>query len=388
MYNVDAKFHQLIAAGAKTRCRIYLFDKTVDPTDNADVIANGTLLKMLNTDTDSNGRIEQQGISFTDIFNKDTNVQVGCVESLEMNFGLINTDGAYSGYSFERCKVFIDAYDSSTTSWHSCPMGVYIVEQPQQTYSSIIHIRAFDLMQDLGAIADTWFNGIDWTTPRSISYILQSLATECGKPLSNGTLANLVNANVTYESAPFVSTARTFRDILAWIAEVTATNARFDRDGHLELRWFAAVNYSVNANQIGCGVFSIVRGEYDVSSVDGLKCYSYKQDEPITVGGSNSVYQISGNPFFTDDIEQLSNAVVGYAIVGTAVVYYSNVLAGLAMPILSRMNGLGRYTPLQMRIITDPSVEAGDIISVTYGETVYSMPRRMRTTPDSFSMSA
>lgn len=360
MYPVAQKFHEIITQdGTRTRLRVYLFDNTVDPTDDNDVQTNGTLLKMDANDTDSNNRIEASGANWTDIFNSKINPQIGSCVSEQFRFGLINTDGAYSVYQFDRCKMYLDAEDEATGTWYACPMGAYIIETPAQTYSSVINLSGYDMMQDLNKIADTWFNALDYTTPLTISDILTSLAMACGKTIKPSTLTNLVNKTVSFSAAPFVSVERTYKDILAWIAEVTASVARFDRDGYLELRWFdeAQINgitHYVNVDISGCGVYDILRGSYTVAQIDGVLARSVKLDNPVSVGSTGSVYQIMGNPFIADDdATDVTNKIT---------------------PILTKLNSLGAYTPLSVKAICDPSIEAGDIINVIYGGATYRMP--------------
>ena len=63
MYPVSANFHTLAIQDApKTRVRVYFINDYVDCTDDADVVANGTLLVGAVGDTDSNGRIGQNGV--------------------------------------------------------------------------------------------------------------------------------------------------------------------------------------------------------------------------------------------------------------------------------------------------------------------------------------
>ena len=78
MYQVNSTFHNLSTQDApKTRVRVYFIGAGVDCTDDAAVQTNGTLLVGAVGDTDSNGRIGQDGITFTEMFNPEKNIQIG-----------------------------------------------------------------------------------------------------------------------------------------------------------------------------------------------------------------------------------------------------------------------------------------------------------------------
>ena len=357
MYGVPNRFHTIVASGAETRIRIYLFGPGVDPTDDNDVQTNGTLLKMLPADTDSNSRIDQSGIQWQEILNKSKNLQIGGTASRVVTFGLINTDGAYNGYNFQMCKMYLDAWDADNSTWIPCPMGVYVFETPEQTFSNTIKLRAFDMMQDLDAIADSWFNNLPWSSGISIQQLFVLLANQCGKVVTIS--SSTVNRTITFTQRPFVSDNYTYRDILGWLAEVTGSVARFDRDGSIVLSWYKAARignntYTINANQSGSGVFKVVKGEYSVAAITGINVQCFEIDGTVPVGSAGSVYEICGNPFINDPD--------------------ANNIVTIVNPILTKISGLGSYVPIQIDTLIDWSIEAGDIINIVYNGTTYALP--------------
>lgn len=349
MYAVTSRFHELALSGERTRCRIYLFGNNVNYTDDNDVELNGELLKMLPTDTDSNARIRESGIGYTNYFNKDKNLQIGGTVSSQIAFEIVNTDGAYTGYNFSRCKVFIDIYDSANGVWLPCPIGVFMIRQPDQTYGSVISITGYDMMQELNGIADTWFNGIDWTDGVSLSDLASDMA-DYFEP----DIADRMAVNTMFTAAPFVSNNYTYRDILTWIAEASGTIAYMTRDGRLDLKWFDPVSYSRAIDQIGSGVFDCAIAEYSAARIYSVLVQSLNLDSPVRVGSGSNAYRISGNPFIADDTEA--------------------AITTKATPILTRIQSLGSYTPISLTMVTDWSIEAGDIITVSKGGTTYDLP--------------
>ena len=254
MYPVSADFHNLSIADAPTsRVRIYFIEANVDCTDDNDVQSNGTLLCMPG-ETDSNGRIEKGGVTINEFFNSDTNVQIGATVSSQIGMTLINRDGALDGFNYGRCKVYIDVYDDTNSTWLTCPMGVYNIAIPKRRKVQLVSATGYDQMQQLDEIADSWWNGLDWSNGITLLQIIQSMTATLGIYLSANTSANIVNSGLSYTEIPFTSIEMTYRDILSYIAETTGTIARFDRNGALDLRWFSDAVLSTDTQTYAGGL--------------------------------------------------------------------------------------------------------------------------------------
>ena len=119
MVNVDPNFHTLVQSDTvQTRLRIYFIDDSVDCTNDNDVMNNGTLLVYEQGDTDSDRRISQDGLTLRELFNKETDIQMGETLSSELDITFVNDDGGLDDFAFGRCKVFLDAYDSALDIWY------------------------------------------------------------------------------------------------------------------------------------------------------------------------------------------------------------------------------------------------------------------------------
>lgn len=274
MYPVASNFHNLsIQDAPKTRIRIYFIGDSVDCTDDADVVANGTLLVGKAGDTDSNGRIASSGVVFNEMFNPEKNVKLGSCVSSQISMTLMNFDGALNGYAFGRCKVYIDVYDAQNSTWLACPMGVYILEQPVKTRQRLISVTGYDQMQMLDADATVWWESIAWSAVTMLD-IIESMATQLGVSVSSGTATAMQNTTITYNFRPFDATGFTYRQIIALIGEASGTIVRFDRDGALDLRWFATA--TVDGEQTYTG--SMVSVPVPVATVETVTSLSV----PIT----------------------------------------------------------------------------------------------------------
>lgn len=360
MYPVSANFHTLAIQDApKTRVRIYFIGDAVDCTDDNAVQTNGTLLIGKAGDTDSNGRIGQNGITFSEFFNPDKNIQVGAAVSSQIGMTLLNTDGALDNFQYGRCKVYLDVYDTANSSWLTCPMGVYIIDLPTKRKVQLVNATGYDQMQKLDEICDTWWSALNWSGGITLSQLLTSLATQIGVSVSSNTASAIVNGSVSFTEEPFQCIEVTYREVLEYIAEATGTVARFDRNGALDLRWFAAAQISgntvtVNTDTVGNQCLAISVAEYSVAAVDLLKVKLYTDDIGTTVGTGTNQYTIVNNLF----LDGANSAAI----------------IAKATPIYNRLHGLGAYSPVSARIITDWSIEAGDIINIVNDSTTYSVP--------------
>lgn len=360
MYPVSANFHTLAIQDApKTRVRVYFIGDAVDCTDDNAVQTNGTLLIGKAGDTDSNGRIGQNGITFNEFFNSDKNIQVGAAVSSQIGMTLLNTDGALDNFQYGRCKVYLDVYDAANSSWLTCPMGVYIIDLPTKRKAQLVNATGYDQMQKLDEICDTWWSALNWSGGITLSQLLTSLATKIGVSVSSNTASAIVNGSVSFTEEPFQCIEVTYREVLEYIAEATGTVARFDRNGALDLRWFAAAqisgnNVTVNTDTVGNQCLAISVAEYSVAAVDLLKVKLYTDDIGTTVGTGTNQYTIVNN-LFLDGAN-------------------SSAIIAKATPIYNRLHGLGAYSPVSARIIMDWSIEAGDIINIVNGGTAYSVP--------------
>ena len=360
MYPVTGNFHTLATQDSpKTRCRIYFIDNTVDCTDDNDVQTNGTLLKWAVGDTDSNGRIGQNGVVFNEMFNPDKNIQIGRAVSSQIGMTLLNTDGALDNFQYGRCKVYLDVYDSVNSAWLSCPMGVYIIELPTKRKVQLINAVGFDQMTKLDAICDTWWNGLNWSGGLTLLQIVNSMATQLGVSVSSNTASAIVNSSLTFTAAPFDCVEVTYREVLEVIAEATGTVARFDRNGALDLRWLNTPTISgnpvtINTDTIGNQCLALDVAEYTVEKIDLLRAKFAEGDIGVTVGSGTNEYVITNNLFLN----------------GANTAAITNKLT----PIYNRLYGIAQYTPISGRFIFDWSVEAGDIINIVNDSTTYAVP--------------
>lgn len=345
MYPVNNRLHTLaFEENVKTRIRVYFISDSVDCTDDSDVQTNGTLLVGAAGDTDSNGRISfDQGVTFNEYFNPDKNIQIGTAVSSNVTMTLLNYDGALDGFSYGRCKIYLDAYDDENSVWLPCPMGVYIIDLPVKRKTKLVNVIGYDQMQKLDAVCDSWWNGLGWSSGLTILQILNSMATHLGMSVSSATASKMVNSGLSFTAAPFDCVEVTYREVLETIAEATGTVAKFNRDGELELRWFSLPSGGGDFGDSNC--FSLDVAEYNVSQIDALRLKFADGDIGVTIGSGTNEYVIQNNLF-------LNGA-------NTA------EITSKANPVYNRLSSFSQYAPVSGKMIYDWSLEAGDIIIIS-----------------------
>lgn len=108
---------------------------------------------------------------------------------------------------------------------------------------------------------------------------------------------------------------------------------------------------TVDADALGSGVMSLDVAEYAVTAIDMLEVLPLDPDLDVSIGTGDNIYQLAGNPF----------------IVGAD----ADAVETLATPIYDRLKTVVPYKPLDMRLISDWSIESGDVIrAIIDGNTV------------------
>ena len=184
--------------------------------------------------TIGNSRIVQGGMKVNRYCSTGEKAMVGACTSAELTLILDNHDGAYNLTNFLGQELFVEVGvtdETETTTY--VPLGYFGIDQSPRKQSKIT-ISALDRM--------VWFEQeVDQTAltfPCTVTELLADICDEVGVTRKiNGALTN-----GTYTIDEYPQTARTYRDILKWICEITGTNAYFDYDGELVLGWYSTTS--------------------------------------------------------------------------------------------------------------------------------------------------
>lgn len=343
MLNVAQRVHDLLKQdGVQTSVEIYFIADSVDCTDDTAVKASQTVLS--GSDIEMNG-----GCAWTELYNREEDFEVGEAVSSTFSVTLENSDGRLNNFAFGRCKVYANLYDSDNDEWIPIPMGVYIMNTPVKRRVSPVQATAYDQMVLFDKDAADWWDALDFTNGLTLSDILTSLATYCGVSVKNA--SSITNGTYSYTEKPFDASEMTCRDVLAWIAGAAAGNARFDRNGYLEIKQFGAVDYSIDYTTSPTICLEYDIAEYTTPLITRLQVAQSDSDIGAIIGNDDTTsYRMIGNGFMRGDS-------------------VASVMER-ATPIYNVLVGIGTFTPIQTRVLADIAVESGDII--TFG--TYSLP--------------
>ena len=336
MLNVAQRVHDLLKQdGVQTSVEIYFIADTVDCTDDTAVKASQTVLS--GSDIEMNG-----GCAWMELHNREEDFEVGEAVSSTFSVTLENSDGHLNNFAFGRCKVYANLYDSDNDEWISIPMGVYIMNTPVKRRVSPIQATAYDQMVLFDKDAADWWDSLDFTDGLTLSDILTSLATYCGVSVKNA--SSITNGTYSYTEKPFDASEMTCRDVLAWIAGAAAGNARFDRNGYLEIKKFGAVDYSIDYTTSPTICLEYDIAEYSTPVITRLQVAQSDSDIGAIIGNDDTTsYRMIGNGFMRG--ESVASVMER------------------ATPIYNALVGIGTFSPIQTRVYADITVESGDVIT-------------------------
>lgn len=369
MISVPNRVHELtVADGIKSRIRIYDIPKYLTSFTDANISQYGTLWTANVGDTDSNGRLTEKGIKFTDLFNKDQSIKIGTSTCSRVEFSILNNDHAFDDHNFARIYIYLDVWDDVNSVWWDCPIGAFDCEKPTKTTAKTIDISANDIMLTLEVNADYWWNSlIDWSSEPTLFDLYKSLADQFGYDVAQ-TNISLINADFAYGKRPFYSEGKTYRKILEMIAEVAGGNAFFNHEGAIDIQPFKAAEWrypgqtkqtvTIDGDSSPTNLFNFNEATFEMPVILVVEVWrdgSYIEGTGVAVQPPDNwtTYKIVDNPL-TIDTTQNSQTVTP--------------------EIVQALYAIGAYTPISGRAIMDFSIEAGDIIKVIRNGTEYSVP--------------
>ena len=261
------------------------------------------------------------GVHLLEEFCSETDLTIGLTPSAEITFDLLNDDGYYDNFAFGQFTAYLGVRTSSTASsstatrptysisgstltvtgrgvqetYALCKLGVFIAPRPDVVHNSTISVAANDRMtlfdRDMPNATDL---DITYSSSTTMVQVLQKMCAYVGVSLATSTF---INSSLTVSSEPTQFENSTMREVLGWIAEAAGSNARFDRDGNLELVWLNQTNKSVDENNYSEFVYSW----YTAAGVDGLHIRNADSTEEDVLGSDGNKYMIQNNPFLRID---------------------------------------------------------------------------------------
>lgn len=312
MINTSSKYKELIKQSGRT-----FFAKIVC------TFSDGSTTTL----TDKN--IMQNSFKISEMISGESAFEIGCAIINELDFEIDNSDGKYSNVSFDGAvfKAYVglavgQSYTGDiTVEWLN--KGFYTAEEVtvNEKYISII---AYDNMSKF----DVPFSDVGIVFPIKLSTLFQKICTYCGVAYGS---VDFPNSDLSV-SGDYLDENASCRDVLSYIAQLACSCAYADKSGYVFIRWLNDTDYTIQERQKINGTVTVT-GVQLTDASDDTKIYQ--------IGTKDYCLVMDDNPF-----------VVGnYAL-------QNNVWT-------DRLVGKLKLTPFEAEILSDPSLEAGDIITVS-----------------------
>lgn len=368
VWGIDPMFNSQISNNP-TRAQVELYGKLID-------------YYRLNT-IDSSSRVSTNGLKITDYYNKSESYEIGGSTSSEIELDFVNDDGYMTTFAWNWMYfMYADFWDEPNNIWVSVPLGVYQFEKPTKIDGVIVHAKGHDNMQRIESCsAAGLFDNLTFTddpsTTATLTDIYDALVTLTNNRLAeqavnyynifpgmqaiweSTNMNSAINKDYPFFSAPFDPSQYNCRQVLEFIAGMTGTNAYVSRDGYVKLRKFedayikfAGVThyYIIDTTSGPTDAISVSKCEYQTPPIDKLEI-NIVGGSTVSYGTGSNKMVLSGNPLF-----KLYDA------------------ATVVENIYDEVTELQAYTPMSLKTLICPTIEAGDVIRLVYDGTTYLVP--------------
>lgn len=169
------------------------------------------------------------------------------------------------------------------------PLGTFFAERPNAPFVNEINLSCDDRMKLFEcSVPDDTTLGI--TYPTTIGTLYTKMCNYLNVPYETSTF---INSTATISKRPEQFESATMRQVLQWIAEAAGSNAKFDRDGILCLKWLNTTTLEMDEGDYS----AFLPFWYETQQVDKL----YNRDAQSsgadsTYGTGNGGYLILDNP--------------------------------------------------------------------------------------------
>lgn len=344
MLKVSSGFRRAIASGAEQKVKVEM------------TLKNGTSLTL------DGGDFVMGGVSFTKSSSSNGTFDIGSAVIGTCTLTLANHDGRWDSYRFDgaRAKVRIGVKVGDSNEW--VLVGKYYVEAPE-SYGATIDLKCYDHMSKF----EKKYKKVKTTYPANLKKIVTDICETCGVPLATKTFPNC-----KYRVKRRPKTAGlTCIEMIGFVAQIAGCFADMSADGELRIRWYEKAAFetedthdgrtsSVDGNSSSGkgGTFSKSKKK-SITAIRNLQV----NIDPKTVTGLQ-VQASWDEKTFTDGETTLYGSD-GYVlkISGNPLVEYGRA-SEVASMVGSSRSGL-EFRPLSTQSLADPTIEAGDVISVT-----------------------
>ena len=178
--------------------------------------------------------------------------------------------------------------NGAVQTYEFVPLGTFVADRPNAPDNIEIDFNCNDLMMKFkGDMPSKEELGI--TYPVTFGNLLTALCNYAEVPYAGG---SFINSDATLDKEPEEFGNCTMRDVVGWIAEAAASNARISRDGALVLDWLKTTEQAYDEHDYS----DFQPYWYETAPIDKLHNRSTQTDSESTVGDGTRGYLIQDNP--------------------------------------------------------------------------------------------
>lgn len=180
------------------------------------------------------------------IYNDKTGANITNTEPKVNSFMKNKAKGwAGKGFYYSNTTRLLNIYDTGIQQvYEFCPLGYFSAERPKAPDTILIDMNCYDYMVKFDD--DMPSNGeLGVSYPVTLGNLLKKICDYAGVDCKS---TKFINSTATLTERPKEFDNATMRDVIKWIAEAAAGNARIDRDGKLVIDWIRRTDITLTAN--------------------------------------------------------------------------------------------------------------------------------------------
>lgn len=193
------------------------------------------------------------------------------------------------GISYNKDTRILKIWKGTTLkTYEFVPLGYFTAERPNVPTVNEIDFTCYDFMQKFDKdMPGSESLGI--TYPATIGTLFTKLCDYVEVPYRS---SSFINSGAEIKAEPEAFSDATMREVLGWIAEAAASNAKIDRDGYVVLDWIHDTDQTIDEG----GYTSFDPYWYKTKKVTKLHNQATNGEYVNTYGSGNEGYLIQDNP--------------------------------------------------------------------------------------------